>query len=73
MKKIILSIIVLFSVLSVSGQDVYTSVLEQIEQNSTTLEALKEQMEAQKLGNKTGINPPIPKWNSDTCGEVPPR
>ena len=61
MKKIILSIIVLFSVLSVSGQDVYTSVLEQIEQNSTTLEALKEQMEAQKLGNKTGINPANPE------------
>ena len=61
MKKIILSIIVLFSVLSVSGQDVYSSVLEQIEQNSTTLEALKEQMEAQKLGNKTGINPANPE------------
>ena len=36
MKKIILSIIVLFSVLSVSGQDVYTSVLEQIEPVSYT-------------------------------------
>lgn len=61
MKKIILGIIVLFAVGSASGQDLYTPVLKQIEQNSTTLEALKEQMEAQKLGNKTGITPANPE------------
>lgn len=61
MKKIILSVIVSLTVLSVSGQDLYTPVLEQIERNSTTLKALKEQMEAQKLGNKTGINPVNPE------------
>lgn len=61
MKKIILGVIVLFAAGSASGQDLYTPVLKQIEQNSTTLEALKEQMEAQKLGNKTGINPANPE------------
>lgn len=61
MKKIISGILVLFTALSASGQDLYAPVLKQIEQNSTTLEALKEQMEAQKLGNKTGLTPTNPE------------
>lgn len=56
-----MSVIISLTVLSVSGQNLYTPVLEQIERNSTTLKALKEQMEAQKLGNKTGINPANPE------------
>lgn len=61
MKKIISGILALFTVLSVSGQDLYAPVLQKIEQNSTMLEVLKEQMEAQKLGNKTGIPPANPE------------
>lgn len=60
-KTIITSFIVLFVASSVFGQDLYTPVLKQIEENSTTLEALKEQMEAQKLGNKTGLTPSNPE------------
>lgn len=72
MKKTILGIAVLFTALSVSGQDLYTPVLEQIERNSTTLEALREQMESQKLGNRTGLTPENPEvefgylWGSPT-------
>lgn len=62
MKNIISGIIlVLFVALSAYGQDAYAPVLQQIERNSTTLEALKEEMEAQKLGNKTGLNPVNPE------------
>lgn len=60
-RAIITSIIVVFIVSSVFGQDMYSPVLKQIEENSTTLKALKEQMEAQKLGNKTGLTPSNPE------------
>lgn len=61
MKKIISAILMLLVVLSVFGQDLYAPILKQIEQNSTMLEALKEQMEAQKLSNKIGITPANPE------------
>jgi len=35
--------------------DIYTSVLREIEANSTTLGALRENMEAERLANRTGI------------------
>lgn len=43
------------------GQDVFTPVLQQIEQNSITLQALQQQMEADKLQNKTGLTPDNPE------------
>jgi Outer membrane protein len=42
-------------VFTATAQSGYDAVLTQIEANSTTLQALREQMEAQKLGNRTGI------------------
>lgn len=39
----------------------FQSVLQEIEKNSTTLSALREQMVAQKLSNRTGINLPNPE------------
>ena len=38
-----------------TGSDIYSAILKEIETNSTTLGALREEMEAQKLGNRTGI------------------
>lgn len=61
MKRIISGILVLLTAWSAAAQDPYAPVLKQIEQNSTTLEALKEQTEAQKLGNKTGLAPANPE------------
>ena len=63
MRKKLLSIVAVWLVaLSASGQDIYLPVLQQIEQNSTTLNALKEQLEAQKIGNKAGPTPPTPEF-----------
>ncbi|MBQ4502429.1 MAG: TolC family protein [Alistipes sp.] len=61
MKHIILSIV--FTAVSIVawGQDIFTPVLQQIEENSTTLQALQQQMEADKLQNKTGLTPDNPE------------
>ena len=42
-------------------QDVYAPILQQIEQNSLTLDALKKQAEARKTGNRTGLTPANPE------------
>ena len=59
--KIISGVAAWLIALSASGQDLYVPVLEQIEQNSTMLNTLKEQLEAQKIGNKTGLTPSNPE------------
>ncbi|MDR0541017.1 MAG: TolC family protein [Dysgonamonadaceae bacterium] len=61
MKKIIISLSLLSIVFSAAAQNGYDSVLQQIEANSTALSALREQMEAQKLNNRTGIYLPNPE------------
>jgi outer membrane protein TolC len=56
MNKIVLSLLFSTSVLFfVKAQTGYEAVLQQIEANSTTLSALRQQIEAQKLGNRTSI------------------
>ncbi|HBZ25687.1 MAG TPA: transporter [Rikenellaceae bacterium] len=55
MKRIILSIGLLAIALTTTAQGDYNYILSRIEANSTTLQSLREQMEAQKLGNRTGI------------------
>ncbi len=61
MKRFIFSISALWLSVSVFCQDIYTPILEQIEQNSTTLSALQELMRSQKLSNKTGLTPADPE------------
>ncbi len=55
MKKLIISILLITVVCRVTAQGGYETVLREIEANSSTLNALREQMEARKLVNKTGI------------------
>lgn len=55
MKRIILSIGLFVTALTATAQGDYNDILLRIEANSTTLQSLREQMEAQKLGNRTGI------------------
>lgn len=43
------------------AQNGYDNVLQQIEANNTTLKALREQIESQKIGNRTGIYIPNPE------------
>lgn len=61
MKKIMLYMAMLFIRPAVWAQDIYAPILRQIEQNSTTLQALKEGLNANKLANKTGLMPDNPE------------
>ncbi|WP_165021267.1 TolC family protein [Dysgonomonas sp. ZJ279] len=55
MKRIIFSIILSFTVLTIDAQSGFEQVLNSIEANNTTLKALREQANADKIGNKTGL------------------
>ena len=55
MKKLIISILFISGAVAVTAQDGYASILQQIELNNTTLAALRQQTEADKLANRTGI------------------
>lgn len=61
MKKVIISIVLTITSISMWGQDVYVPILQQIEQNNTTLQALQQQMEADKLQNRTNLMPDDPE------------
>ena len=53
MKTILISIIVFFASFSLNAQNSVVTVLKAVEDNNTTLKALKETANAQKLENKT--------------------
>jgi outer membrane protein TolC len=55
MKKIILSFVALGAMFSLQAQNSISEALSAIEQNNTTLKALRESAEAEKLDNRTGI------------------
>lgn len=72
MRKIIYSLLLSFLASAMFGQSI-DSVLKEIEANSTTLSALRERIEAEKIGNKTDIylsNPEVEfnyLWGSPTA------
>lgn len=53
--KTIIIIVALLASMSLAAQENISSILFSIEENNTKLKALKEEMKAQKLGNKTGL------------------
>lgn len=61
MKRMAIIIVLFVTSICMFGQDIFTSVLQQIEQNSTTLQTLRQQMEADKLQHKTGLTPYDPE------------
>ncbi|MDR1984436.1 MAG: TolC family protein [Prevotellaceae bacterium] len=61
MKKIIINILLFAVGYSALAQNGYEQVLQQIETNSATLNALRLEMEAKKLNNRTGIYLPNPE------------
>ncbi len=61
MKKIIISILFVSAIFTAQALNEYKAVLQQIEENNTTLSALRQQTEAQKLGNRTGLTPANPE------------
>ena len=60
-RKIFTIILSLIAFIGAKAQDPYTEILGQIEINSTTLAALREQTDARKLENKTGLSPSDPE------------
>lgn len=54
-RVLIVSVFVTLFVFSSSAQSNIETVLKEIEQNNSTLSALREQMEARKIGNRTNI------------------
>lgn len=61
MKWILFALPATLAALPATGQDAYSPVLEQIERNSATLAALREQTEARKAASRTGIYPADPE------------
>ena len=57
MKTIFISILAVFASISLYAQNNVNSVLTTIEENNTTLKALRETAEAQKLGEQNGYLP----------------
>ncbi|MEG0888288.1 MAG: TolC family protein [Bacteroides sp.] len=55
MKKIVISIVATLAMSSLFAQNNMNEVLSTIEQNNTTLKALREAADAQKIENRTGI------------------
>lgn len=52
--------IAVLPIVTVKAQDIYAPVLQQVEEGSTRLAALRDVMEAEKLSSKTGLAPSDP-------------
>ena len=61
MKTLILITLLTTGICFSSAQERVNDILEQIEQNNTTLAALRMARDAEKTGNKTGLLPPNPE------------
>lgn len=61
MKKTIICLMLVLAPFTGKAQDVFSSVLQQIEQNNTTLQAMRKQLEADVLQNKTELLPEDPE------------
>jgi len=61
MKKLGFIMLILYTQFSATAQSVYETVLQQIEANNTTLAALRQQTEANKFSNRTGLLPANPE------------
>ncbi len=61
MKRIFYLIIMLAFVANFFAQNSLTHILSDVEKNNTTLAALRLRVDAQKLGNKTGLTPQNPE------------
>lgn len=61
MRQILLYIIFLFSVTELFSQNAVETILKDIENNNTTLIAIRKDVDADKIGNRTGILPANPE------------
>ena len=61
MKQLIITALIIICFFSGKAQNAYEPVLAEIERNSVTLKALRQEMEMQILENKTGLTPVNPE------------
>ena len=61
MNKLIITILLISATFATMAQSEFSAVLQQIEVNNTTLAALRQQTEAEKIANRTGIFPTNPE------------
>ena len=61
MKQIMMTLLLVCIGFFAKSQIGYDAVLQQIEANNTTLAALRQQIEAEKIGNRTGLTPANPE------------
>ncbi|MCE5205035.1 MAG: TolC family protein [Porphyromonadaceae bacterium] len=61
MKKILFTLLSLCILIPAQAQNEIEKILQDVEANNTTLQALQKQIDVQKLGNKTGIWLPDPE------------
>ncbi|MGN1256298.1 MAG: TolC family protein [Bacteroidaceae bacterium] len=73
-KKIVCMFCIVMIAQSAHAQDIYTNVLREVEEGSTLLRALNEQMRAQQAGNHVGLSPSDPElefgylWSRPAAG-----
>ena len=73
MRKILFTLLFLCILIPVNAQNGIEKILQEVEANNTTLQALQKQVEAQKLGNKTGIWLPNPEITFGRLWGTPPE
>jgi len=61
MTKLLFTLLLLCTIIPAGAQNRIEKILQDVEANNTTLQSLQKQIEAQKLGNKTGIWLPNPE------------
>lgn len=61
MKNIIISFVLLLAVTELFSQNSVETILEEIEKNNTSLISFRKEIDAEKVGNKTGILPVNPE------------
>ena len=73
MKQLIITALITICFFSVKAQKAYEPVLAEIERNSVTLKALRQEMEMQILENKTGLTPANPEIEFNYLWGIPPE
>ena len=63
-RRIIYSIVLaVFVIFTANAQNTFNQILRSVESNNTTLKAFREKASAEKIGNKTGLNPNNPEFD----------
>ena len=74
LQLIIIALALATAAFNISAQNTLDSLLLAVEQNNTRLSAFRQQAEAEKIGNKTGLNPENPEieysylWGNNEVG-----